>query len=145
MVYKNTVHDNEQNKPMNEQVKSKKNPDPVDVNAGTLLFAMRSFRGMTQKKLGEELGVSFQQVQKYERGANRMTASTLYRASRVLGISVIEFFAGLEGVWPDTGHLWLSGEERELLTLFRSLPGGGARRHAAELVRTASLYRIDGD
>jgi len=61
-------------------------PDPLDVAIGARVRARRRMLGMSQTALGEELGVTFQQVQKYERGINRISGSTLIRLGRVLGV-----------------------------------------------------------
>ncbi len=67
-------------------------PSPVDVHVGARVRLRRTLLGMTQTRLGEELGMSFQQVQKYERGANRISASRLYDLSWVLDVSIEHFF-----------------------------------------------------
>jgi transcriptional regulator with XRE-family HTH domain len=59
-------------------------PDPIDVEVGHNLRRLRLARGFTQTELGEALGISFQQVQKYERGVNRLSASMLVKAARFL-------------------------------------------------------------
>lgn len=61
-------------------------PDPLDVAIGARVRARRRMLGLSQTALGEELGVTFQQVQKYERGVNRISGSTLIRVARVLGV-----------------------------------------------------------
>ena len=66
----------------------RKDPDPVDKYVGGRVRAARLTLRMSQEKLGEGLGVSFQQVQKYERGANRVAASTLLVAAQALDVSV---------------------------------------------------------
>ncbi len=68
------------------------NPSPVDVHVGARMRQRRVLLGMTQTKLGEGFGMSFQQVQKYERGTNRISASRLYDLSRVLDVSIEYFF-----------------------------------------------------
>ncbi|KZD04203.1 helix-turn-helix domain-containing protein [Oceanibaculum pacificum] len=67
-------------------------PNPVDVHVGGRVRLRRTLLGMSQEKLGEGLGLTFQQVQKYERGANRIGASRLYDLSRVLDVPVSFFF-----------------------------------------------------
>jgi transcriptional regulator with XRE-family HTH domain len=67
--------------------------NPVDVHVGNRVFLRRTELGISQERLAEALGVSFQQVQKYERGANRISASRLYDLSRVLGVDMNFFFA----------------------------------------------------
>jgi transcriptional regulator with XRE-family HTH domain len=61
-------------------------PDPIDIEVGQNLRQARLARGYSQTELGEALGISFQQVQKYERGTNRLSASRLVRAARFLRI-----------------------------------------------------------
>lgn len=67
-------------------------PNPVDVHVGGRLRLRRTLAGMSQEKLGEAIGLTFQQVQKYERGANRIGASRLFDLSRVLDVPVGFFF-----------------------------------------------------
>jgi transcriptional regulator with XRE-family HTH domain len=67
-------------------------PNPVDVRVGARLRLRRTMLGLSQEKLGEAIGLTFQQVQKYERGANRIGASRLYELSRVLDVPVSFFF-----------------------------------------------------
>ncbi len=67
-------------------------PNPVDVHVGSRVRLRRTLLGMSQEKLGEAIGLTFQQVQKYERGANRIGASRLFDLSRVLDVPVGYFF-----------------------------------------------------
>ena len=67
-------------------------PNPVDVRVGARLRLRRNMLGLSQEKLGELIGLTFQQIQKYERGANRIGASRLYELSRVLDVPVSFFF-----------------------------------------------------
>lgn len=69
-------------------------PRPVDVYVGHRLRERRTLVGITQSGLGEAVGLTFQQIQKYERGLNRMGASRLYEFSRILGVSPGWFFEG---------------------------------------------------
>src|SRR5665213_2163790 len=71
-------------------------PHPVDVHVGSRLRLRRTLLGMSQEKLGHAIGLTFQQVQKYERGANRIGASRLYELSRVLDVPVTFFFDALD-------------------------------------------------
>ena len=71
-----------------------KNPHPVDRHAGGRVRMRRMILGMSQEKLGEALGVTFQQVQKYEKGTNRISASRLQQMAAVLGVPVQFFFEG---------------------------------------------------
>src|SRR3954452_1664995 len=67
-------------------------PNPIDVLVGTRLRLRRNMLGLSQQRLGEAVGLTFQQVQKYERGANRIGASRLHELSQVLDIPVSFFF-----------------------------------------------------
>ncbi len=67
-------------------------PNPVDVHVGARVRVRRKLLGMTQTKLGDALGLTFQQVQKYEKGANRIGSSRLYDLSRVLALPIEHFF-----------------------------------------------------
>lgn len=70
-------------------------PDFVNKRLGTALRQLRQARGMNQTELGRQIGVSLQQVQKYESGANRMAASTVFRAAEILDVEVGALYAGL--------------------------------------------------
>lgn len=70
-------------------------PHPVDIHVGAQLRLVRKVRGMSQEALAEKLGITFQQVQKYERGANRISASKLYEAAQALCVPLNVFFDGL--------------------------------------------------
>src|SRR5713101_4777161 len=71
-------------------------PDPLDVMVGAKIRIFRTHRGMSQSDLAGKIGVAFQQVQKYEKGINRVGASRLSRIAAVLGISVGELFESSE-------------------------------------------------
>lgn len=70
-------------------------PHPVDVTVGNRVREMRIRKGLSQQALGERVGVSFQQIQKYERGTNRMGSSRLVQIADVLDVPVSSFFDGL--------------------------------------------------
>ncbi|VAW01055.1 Transcriptional regulator, Xre family [hydrothermal vent metagenome] len=74
----------------------KKVPNPVDVHVGARVRLRRLMVQMSQDRLGDQLGVTFQQVQKYERGANRVSASRLWRMSEVLEVPIDFFFDGIQ-------------------------------------------------
>ena len=71
--------------------------ETIDVHVGARLRELRARRDVTQVGLAELIGVTFQQVQKYERGVNRISASRLYKVAEGLGVSQSWFFEGLEG------------------------------------------------
>jgi transcriptional regulator with XRE-family HTH domain len=88
---------------------TRRDPNFVDVHVGSRMRMRRQLVGMSQEKLGELLGITFQQVQKYEKGANRISASRLYYAAKILGVPVQFFFEELPGVEVHGGM----GEPRE--------------------------------
>ncbi|MGE3876923.1 MAG: helix-turn-helix domain-containing protein [Parvibaculaceae bacterium] len=75
---------------------TKRDPNFVDRHVGNRVRMRRLLVGMSQEKLGELLGITFQQVQKYEKGSNRVSASRLYQISRVLGVPVQYFYDELK-------------------------------------------------
>lgn len=72
-------------------------PHPVDIHVGKRVKEIRTVRGLTQSNVAEHLGISFQQLQKYETGANRVSASRMFELSKLLDVSPSFFFEGLEG------------------------------------------------
>ena len=74
----------------------KSSPDPVDIHVGARVRLRRTLLGMSQEKLGKALGLTFQQVQKYESGANRVSASRLLLIAETLGVPISYFFQGLD-------------------------------------------------
>ncbi|MBV8938581.1 MAG: helix-turn-helix transcriptional regulator [Alphaproteobacteria bacterium] len=72
-------------------------PHPVDAHVGKQLRVQRVVMGLSQEALAKAVGITFQQVQKYERGVNRMSASRLYDFSRVLNVQISFFFEAYEG------------------------------------------------
>jgi len=76
---------------------------PTDVHVGARIRLRRKELRVSQTDLGEMLGLTFQQVQKYERGANRVSASKLFEIAKGLGVSIAYFFDGLDGQPDNTG------------------------------------------
>jgi transcriptional regulator with XRE-family HTH domain len=83
----NTVDENEP-----ERTEREPRSSPIDTHVGTRIRLRRTLMGMSQERLGEALGLTFQQVQKYERGVNRVGASRLFDLSRVLDVPISFFF-----------------------------------------------------
>ena len=75
----------------------KRKPNPIDVHVGSRVRLRRTMIGMSQEKLGDALGITFQQIQKYEKGANRIGASRLQQISKVLGTPISFFFEDAPG------------------------------------------------
>ena len=80
---------------MNKKTKTAEARHPVDVHVGKRLRLIRSMLGMSQETLGKAIGVTFQQIQKYERGINRVGSSRLYEFSKILSVPVSYFFEDL--------------------------------------------------
>lgn len=75
----------------------KKTPNPIDVHVGSRIRLRRTMLGMSQEKLGESLGITFQQVQKYEKGTNRVGASRLQNIADILSVPAAFFFEDAPG------------------------------------------------
>jgi transcriptional regulator with XRE-family HTH domain len=116
-------------------------PHPVDVHVGRRVRHRRTLLGLSQEKLGEAIGLTFQQVQKYERGANRISASRLYILSHVLDVPVSFFFDDLpavEGVAPTrpaADDVMCRRETLELVRAYYAIPDEGTRKRLVDLVR----------
>lgn len=124
--------------PKNPVIRTGK-PNPVDIHVGSRIRLRRTLLGLSQEKLGEAIGLTFQQIQKYERGANRVGASRLYALSQVLDVPVAFFYddmpAEVSGKGKSKGARGLAdGLQAE----FSSDPL--AKRETLELVR--AYYRI---
>lgn len=76
---------------------NKKRPNPIDIHVGSRVRLRRNMLGLSQEKLGESLGITFQQIQKYEKGANRVGASRLQAIASILGVPVSFFFEEAPG------------------------------------------------
>ena len=81
-------------------MENKKKPNPIDIHVGSRIRLRRTMLGMSQEKLGESLGITFQQIQKYEKGTNRVGASRLQNISSILNVPV--FFEDAPGDQADT-------------------------------------------
>ncbi|MDK1491687.1 helix-turn-helix transcriptional regulator [Sinorhizobium sp. 7-81] len=78
-------------------IENKKKPNPIDIHVGSRIRLRRTMLGMSQEKLGEALGITFQQIQKYEKGTNRVGASRLQNISSILNVPVSFFFEDAPG------------------------------------------------
>jgi transcriptional regulator with XRE-family HTH domain len=125
---------------------TKEGPNPIDAHVGMRLRQRRTLIGMSQDTLAKHLNMSFQQVQKYESGGNRISASRLYTLTKILGVDVSYFFEGL----PDNPHSQGGGEndvprdamqKRETIELVRAymaIPRADVRAQLASLVRAVA-------
>lgn len=132
---------------MENQNANDRTPNPVDLHVGARVRMRRKFLGISQEKLAYELGLTFQQVQKYERGANRISASKLFEISRALSAPVAYFFDGLSEQLPTDGFsetpseqnvhgFLMTSEGLELAATFPKVRNAKFRRRVLELVRT---------
>jgi len=117
----------------------------VDRLVGIRITALRKARGLSQTALGTAVGVTFQQVQKYEKGQNRVGAGRLQEIARLLDVPVSAFFDETEGGEPNQdsdvfGFLRAHGAV-ELLRAFAAIEDDGLRRETLAIVRTAA--RLD--
>ena len=119
---------------------SKKSASAIDKHVGTRVRMRRMLIGMSQEKLGEALGITFQQIQKYEKGSNRIGASRLHHIASVLGVDVEFFFQGVPAAPGSEGTTRVSladflalPESDRLVQTFSRLPED-ARRKVVGLV-----------
>ena len=86
-------------------IENKKKPNPIDIHVGSRIRLRRTMLGMSQEKLGESLGITFQQIQKYEKGTNRVGASRLQNISNILTVPVSFFFEDAPGEQPSSAGM----------------------------------------
>lgn len=116
---------------------------PVDVHVGKRVRHRRWMVGMTQQQLAEKVGIKFQQIQKYETGMNRISASRLWDIAEALSVPVAYFFEGLDGAEDKATETAVPGDilaDKEALELVRSyyaIPEN-QRRRLFELARVLS-------
>ena len=141
-----------------ERVEREHRASPIDVHVGTRVRLRRTLLGMSQEKLGEALGLTFQQIQKYERGVNRIGASRLFDLARVLDVPIGFFFddmsaelggnaanrsrsaafgfaEGQEGFEDDTLH---RRETLELVRAYYRITDPSIRKRVFDLIKTLS-------
>lgn len=116
--------------------------DEVDAYVGARIGLRRSALGLSQSALAQQLGISFQQVQKYETGQNRISASRLHRAATVLGTSVETFFPPVETArgasdegWETLRFLTATADGRSVASGFPLIEDRDVRRAVARIVR----------
>ena len=123
---------------------SERSPNPVDRHVGLRIRMRRKELGISQERLADSIGLTFQQVQKYERAANRVSASKLWEMARVLNASIGYFYEGLGDVLETPGsnlpreavqEFLMTPEGIELASTFPKIPRGRVRRKILDLVR----------
>ena len=134
------------NKPRSKSAQFKfDGPHPVDLGVGSRVRARRILMGMSQERLADQLGVTFQQVQKYEKGANRVSASRLHDISQILDVLPGYFFEELTGIklssqtqsprTADSDPL-NRRETLELVRTYYQIPDPKLRHKIASLIRS---------
>ena len=119
---------------------SKGFPNPIDVHVGQRVRQRRTLLGISQEKLAEAIGLTFQQVQKYERGANRVGSSRLFDLARVLDVPIAYFFEDMEANVAAKSPSRLMGVSESKLQPYAAEPDPLAKRETLELVR--AYYKI---
>jgi transcriptional regulator with XRE-family HTH domain len=132
-------------------IENKKKPNPIDIHVGSRVRLRRNMLGMSQEKLGEALGITFQQIQKYEKGANRVGASRLQAISNVLSVPVSFFFedapgdnsGALKGFAEENSTTYVvdflnSTEGLQLNRAFVKITDAKVRRKIIDLVKSLS-------
>lgn len=141
--------------------KGSRRANPVDLHVGSRVRFRRMLIGMSQEKLGESLGLTFQQIQKYEKGVNRIGASRLYELGKALGVSVAFFYEdapGLGGniVNPPVGFAESPSESYivdflstrdglELNKAFARITDPKVRRSVVDLVRSLAGEEVSSE
>lgn len=129
---------------MSKDVDLDRSPNPIDRHVGLRIRLRRRELGVSQERLADSIGLTFQQVQKYERAANRVSASKLWEVARALRTSVTYFYDGLSeavadpsaGEDDDTVQAFLlTPEGMEMAALFPQIRRSRVRRRLLELVR----------
>jgi len=119
-----------------------KTANVIDAHVGSRVKMRRTLLGISQERLGNQLGITFQQVQKYEKGANRIGASRLQSIASALSVPIAYFFEGLAAgdragpLEDDTARFVSSIEGRELNRAFARIGDQRVRRRVIELVRS---------
>jgi len=125
----------------------KKQTNPVDIQVGNRVRIRRMLIGMSQERLGELLSLTFQQVQKYEKGVNRIGAGRLFDVARILGVPIDYFYEGIhsqsnEGVAEDGAppvmEFVSSGEGLQLSLAFMKIKDAKVRKRVLDLVKSLS-------
>jgi len=124
----------------------KKQANPIDIQVGNRVRIRRMLIGMSQERLGDLLGLTFQQVQKYEKGVNRIGAGRLFEMSRILNVPVDFFYEGVnshagqaggaEGESAPVMEFVSSGEGLQLSLAFMKIKDTKVRKRVLDLVKS---------
>src|SRR5271156_3231902 len=124
----------------------KKQANPIDIQVGNRVRIRRMLIGMSQERLGDLLGLTFQQVQKYEKGVNRIGAGRLYEVARILNVPVDFFYEGVSSAnasgskeqqdAPPVIEFVSSGEGLQLSLAFMKIKDTKVRKRVLDLVKS---------
>ena len=122
----------------------KKQANPIDIQVGNRVRIRRMLIGMSQERLGDLLGLTFQQVQKYEKGVNRIGAGRLFEVSRILNVPVDFFYEGVAAqlsgseaeTTPPVMEFVSSGEGLQLSLAFMKIKDAKVRKRVLDLVKS---------
>jgi transcriptional regulator with XRE-family HTH domain len=141
-----------------EKRKTKGTPDSVDVHVGSRLRVRRALLGLSQEKLAESIGLTFQQIQKYERGMNRISAGRLFQFSKILEVPVSYFFENLAQVantsrgFSDndqdeflSGDLMQSKETLDLIRTYYSIEDPKMRKDILKFIKSMAERTLRSD
>jgi transcriptional regulator with XRE-family HTH domain len=133
----------------------KKQANPIDIQVGNRVRIRRMLIGMSQERLGDLLGLTFQQVQKYEKGVNRIGAGRLFEVSRILNVPVDFFYEGLSGAAGQPGasenesapvmEFVSSGEGLQLSLAFMKIKDAKVRKRVLDLVKSLAEEEAQKD
>jgi transcriptional regulator with XRE-family HTH domain len=126
---------------------AKKQANPIDAQVGNRVRIRRMLIGMSQERLGDLLGLTFQQVQKYEKGVNRIGAGRLFEMARILGVPIDFFYEGVESAEgrpgfaepegaPPVMEFVSSGEGLQLSLAFMKIKDPKVRKRVLDLVKS---------
>lgn len=123
-------------------------PDPIDVEVGARIRTRRLLIGMNQEQLAKALGLTFQQVQKYEGGANRVSASRLSQIAQILDVPISYFFTDLDGVSTPANPQESAARERllrpetiELVRAYYGIHDARARHQFLDMIKAVAESR----
>jgi transcriptional regulator with XRE-family HTH domain len=123
---------------------ARRNPNPIDVHVGNRVRMRRMLIGLSQEKLGEKLELTFQQVQKYEKGSNRVSASRLYQMAQILDVPVQFFFEDMPAdiEMPSAGGFAEPGKQESIIEFINSSEGLQLNRAFSEIASPDVRRRV---
>src|SRR6188768_1723499 len=134
---------------------AKKSPNPVDIHVGSRIRLRRNVLSISQEKLGEACGITFQQVQKYEKGTNRMGAGRLHHIARVLDVPIEFFYEGASSDQDANGPTMIDGQSRsmtdflatsegvELVRAFTAIKDSKVRRRIVDVAKAVAVGGVE--